>query len=111
MLVIFLTFTITQISIAVTSSFLIIVYTNQYLPFKDNLLNKIEICNEIFILFFSYFVLAFVMLDAEPTLRYEIGEYYMIGLLTVLGVNVLFIIYISFWLPGMKWLKKRKRRN
>lgn len=40
------------------------------MPFKDKLLNFIEIANECFILFFSYMVLSFVMLNHDPELRY-----------------------------------------
>lgn len=51
------------------------------------------------------------MMDAEPGLRYRMGEVYMITLLTVVGMNVLFITYIQVWVPFEKCQRKKHRRN
>jgi hypothetical protein len=74
-----------QIQFLHIQTILMIMYIISVKPFKEALLNKLEIFNEICILLTSYHLSCFTMFVSDPLIKYNIGW----SLLALTSLNML----------------------
>ena len=88
-----------------------VVYSCIVKPFTDMKMNYLDIFNECTIMLMAYATIPYSDYLADPHFKYQIGWVVIGGLCMNLGLNVGFIVIMSFVKIVKMIMNKRKQRN
>ena len=77
-------------------SLMMLKFLFDYRPMDTRFLNILEITNEIFTLFFYYFMFLFSQWVPYPELRYRAGFVFMYYMIFIVSMNIVIIVYEVF---------------
>lgn len=99
-----------QIALVVSSSYVAVLYLIKAVPFKDKLVNWIELFNEAVILALCYLMWSFTDYQDDAKVKFKVGWAYSFIIIFFVFTNILIFVYSGVEVSLNKMRSKRKKK-